>query len=85
MSLDALIPPDQQSGHLVNDLVEACREAWERRRRNSKYGGDVIAALHRELRSWREFEHLTGIPHSSARRWANPPPTVDETPDQPED
>lgn len=79
-ALEELLPADRRTGNLADDLAAAARTAMERRVRNSELGGAVIAALYRELKarggSWRDLEHLTGIPHGTARRWATPPPTV---------
>ena len=73
-ALDELLPADQRTGDLTRDLATAVRNAMERRKNNSRWGGAVIHALHRELGSWRGLEDLTGIPQATARRWAEPPP-----------
>ncbi|MGW3473439.1 hypothetical protein ACWDKQ_34435 [Saccharopolyspora sp. NPDC000995] len=78
-ALDQLVPADQRSDDLVHDLTAAARTAMQRRIDNSRWGGAVLAALHRELGSWRQLEALTGIPQATARRWATPPPGT-ETP-----
>ena len=72
-ALDELLPPDSRTGDVREDLIEAVRTAMQRRKDNSRRGGAVIAALHRELGSWRQLEELTGIPQATARRWAAPP------------
>jgi hypothetical protein len=73
-ALDELLPPDRRSGDHVEDLVEAAREARRRRANNTKWGGLVIGALHRELDSWRRLAAVTGIPLRTARNWSTPPP-----------
>lgn len=73
-ALNELLPPSRQTGNLETDLAEAARIAMRRRIDNSRWGGAVIGALHREIGSWRQLEDLTGIPHATARRWAAPPP-----------
>ncbi|WP_406267399.1 hypothetical protein OH799_22260 [Nocardia sp. NBC_00881] len=73
-ALNELLPPGRQTGDLREDLAEAARTAMRRRIDNSRWGGAVIAALHRDLQSWRQLEEVTGIPHATARRWATPPP-----------
>lgn len=78
-ALDELLPPQAQSGDLAADLVAAARTAMRRRIDNSRWGGAVIGALHRELHSWRRLEQVTGIPQATARRWASPPPETDNT------
>lgn len=72
-ALNELLPADQRTGDLVQDLAKAARIAMDRRIRNSQLGGAVIEALHDQV-SWRELERLTGIPQATARRWAGPPP-----------
>lgn len=80
-ALNALIPPDQQTGRLHDDLVTAARTTWQRRVENSELGGKVLAALHRDVSSWRIVEYATGIPAATARRWATPPtPAAGEPP-----
>lgn len=71
-ALAALLP--EPTGDLSEDLAAAAKVAMQRRVDNSRLGGAVLAALHRQLHSWREVERVTGIPHATARRWATPPP-----------
>jgi len=78
-ALDELLPADRRTGDPIEDLTQAARVAMQRRIDNSRWGGAVIAALHRELRSWRQLETRTGIPQATARRWAAPPPSAEET------
>jgi hypothetical protein len=73
-ALNELLPADRRTGDPVQDLAQAARTAMKRRVDNSRWGGAVIAALHRELQSWRQLEAVTGIPQATARRWATPPP-----------
>jgi hypothetical protein len=73
-ALNELLPADKRTGDLREDLIEAARTAMRRRVDNSRWGGAVIAALHRDVGSWRQIEELTEIPHATARRWAAPPP-----------
>ncbi len=77
-ALDELLPVPQQTGNLVEDLAAAARCSMQRRIDNSRSGSAVLGALYRELHSWRQVETATGIPYSSARRWAEPPPTAEE-------
>lgn len=79
-ALDALVPPEEQTGKLHEDLVAAARVSWQRRVENSTLGGHVIAALHRDTKSWRIVEYATGIPSATARRWATPPQPADPPP-----
>ncbi len=72
-ALDALLPHDQRSGNLVDDLAEAARRALVWRAVNYRHAGAVIAALHRQLGSWRGLGMAIGVPHATARRWAQPP------------
>jgi hypothetical protein len=84
-ALNELLPTERRTGDLAEDLALAARTAMRRRVDNSRWGGAVIAALHRHLRSWRQLEEVTGIPQATARRWATPPPgaeAADSTPDQ---
>lgn len=74
-ALDALLP-DGPGGDLIEDLCQAAREAMRRRVANSRNGGAVLTALHRAGLSWREIERKTGIPQTTARRWAVPPPQL---------
>jgi hypothetical protein len=73
-ALNELLPADRQTGNPVDDLSQAVRTAMQRRVDNSRWGGAVIAALYRQLHSWRQLEAATGIPQATARRWATPPP-----------
>lgn len=81
-ALDRLVPYDQQTGELTADLVAAAQEALRRREQNTHDGGAVIAALYREVRSWRRLAEETGIKVTTARRWAVPPEHADD--DRPE-
>jgi carboxylesterase type B len=81
-ALDALVPPDQQTGQLHDDLVAAARVTWTRRVENSELGGKVIGALHRDVKSWRIVEYATGIPSATARRWAAPPKLAPAQPNE---
>jgi hypothetical protein len=76
-ALDALVPREQQTGNVRDDLVAAAREAWRRREENTRLGAAVIGALHRDAQSWRVVEYSTGIPRMTARRWATPPQQAD--------
>ncbi len=73
-ALDALVPPDEQTGDLAADLAAAARETMRRRVENSERGGLVIGALHRAAGSWRTVEFVTGIPAMTARAWSRRPP-----------
>lgn len=66
-ALAALLP--ELSGDVDEDLFAAMRRTWEVRLANSEYGGQVVAALHREY-SWRYIERRTGIDQSTLRSWA---------------
>ncbi|MFN2539566.1 MAG: helix-turn-helix domain-containing protein [Mycobacteriales bacterium] len=69
---------DRQTGDLVADLVEGAQEAMRRRQRNTLHGGAVIEALREQAGlSWREIEQRTGIPRTTAQRWAETPPAAD--------
>ncbi|MGH3898969.1 MAG: hypothetical protein ACRDTA_12120 [Pseudonocardiaceae bacterium] len=72
-ALRDLLPDRQQ--HQLNeaDLVAAATEAWRRRHVNTEAGAAVIAALLNLGLSYRRIEELTGIPSSTANRWARPP------------
>ena len=74
-ALDQLLG-DARTGDLHDDLVNACKETMRRRAENSRHGGQVLAALHRQVGSWRVVEYATGIPWSTARTWATPPDSV---------
>lgn len=76
-ALDELVPRDQQSGDVAADLAAAGREAMRRREENTRLGGAVLAALYRDTQSWRTLSYLTGIPVTTARRWAVPPMEAD--------
>lgn len=71
-ALDELLPPERQTGDRMRDLSDAARVAMQRRKDNSRQGGAVLAALNRRV-SWRRIESMTGIPETTARRWATPP------------
>ena len=75
-ALDSLLAPHERTGDRRADLITAARRALERRVRNTRDGGAVIAALHNLGLSWREIERETGIPQATARRWHEPPQTA---------
>lgn len=81
-ALDNLLSGDWSEDTLINDLARAARESLHRRAANSRDGGAVLVELHRQVQSWRRVEELTGIPRTTAQRWAEPPPCVrgDERP-----
>lgn len=84
-ALNVLVPRDQQTGDLVADLTSAAQEAWRRRQENTALGGAVLAALYRDAQSWRTVSYITGIPTTTARRWAVPPVEADaDRPEVPE-
>lgn len=64
---------DHRTGSRLKDLVLAAREAMQRRIRNSSDGAAVIAALVEAGLSYRTIEAKTGIPKTTAQRWAAPP------------
>jgi hypothetical protein len=76
-ALDALLGP-QRTGDLRADLIAGAKEAMERRKRNTEHGGAVIAALREAGMSWRDIEAATGIPRTTAQRWAEPPERATE-------
>jgi hypothetical protein len=76
-ALDALLGP-QRTGDLRADLIAGAKEAMDRRERNTMHGGAVIAALRDAGMSWRDIETTTGIPRTTAQRWAEPPERVAE-------
>jgi hypothetical protein len=65
--------PDSQTGERRDDLVTAAIEAWRRRHVNTEAGAAVIAALVDLGLSYRKIADLTGIPVTTAHRWAAPP------------
>ncbi len=75
-ALDALLGPER-TGDSRADLIAAAREAMDRRIQNSERGGVVIAALRESGMSWREIETATGIPRTTAQRWADPPERIE--------
>lgn len=74
-ALDALLG-DRRTGDQRTDLIAAAKEAMDRRERNSQHGGAVLAALIEAGLSYRDIERETGIPRSTAQRWAEPPKRV---------
>lgn len=81
-ALNALVPPERQTGDLAEDLAAAARESWSRRGENTRLGGAVLAALYRRTRSWRTVGYVTGIPWATARRWSTPPEQADPGDDE---
>ena len=72
-ALDALLGRNR-TGDYKDDLIAAAREAMERRKRNSEHGGAILGALRDNVGlTWREIADVTGIPASTAYRWAEPP------------
>src|SRR4051794_3629731 len=69
-ALDALVPPDLQTGDVEADLVAAAREAVRRRRQNTLDGGAVLRVLHRGTPSWRRVAtKVGGMSYVTFRRW----------------
>ena len=64
---------NDRTGERQDDLVAAAVEAWRRRHVNTEAGAVVLAALADMGLSYRQIQQLTGIPPSTAHRWANPP------------
>jgi hypothetical protein len=71
-ALEALLG-DQRTGDMHTDLVERLKEAMRQREGNAEHGGAVIAALVDMGLSYRDIEHVTGLPQTTAQRWAMPP------------
>lgn len=71
-ALNALLG-QERTGDLRADLIEAAKEAMQRRQRNSEHGGAAIAEMRAQGMSWREIETATGIARTTAQRWAEPP------------
>ena len=71
-ALDALLG-EARTGDARADLIAAAQEAMDRRERNTQHGGAVIAALVEMGLPYREIEQVTGIPRTTAQRWAIPP------------
>lgn len=63
----------EPSGDERGDLIAAATEAWRRRHANTEAGAAVIGALADSGLSYRQIEELTGIPSTTAHRWARPP------------
>ena len=63
---------ERRTGDVRADLIMGLHEAMRRRDRNTKVGGAVIAALRDEGLSYRDIENATGIPRTTAQRWAVP-------------
>jgi hypothetical protein len=80
-ALRALVPDDQRTGDLREDLVAAAKEVMERRRTNTRLGGAVLGALREQGLSWRQIDKLTGIPWSTARRWHEAIPGTEQQPE----
>jgi uncharacterized protein YerC len=76
-ALDSLLG-SRGTGDRRTDLVAAAREAMARRERNTEDGGAVIAAMLEDGLSYRDIERLTGIPRTTAQRWAVPPPKASD-------
>ena len=72
-ALAELLRNDRTTGERQDDLVAAAVEAWRRRHVNTEAGAAVLAALADMGLSYRQIQQLTGIPPSTAHRWANPP------------
>lgn len=76
-ALDALLG-DRRSGNTTGDLIAGAREAMRRREQNTVHGATVITGMVTAGMSYREIERATGIPKSTAQRWADPPPRAAE-------
>lgn len=71
-SLDALLPPEEQTGDSRRDLVEAAHAMIRRMNQHeadTMHAGAIFNALYRDIRSWRRIQALTGIPFTTARYW----------------
>lgn len=71
-ALNALLPPDLQTGDLRADLRAAFAESRRRREANSENGGRIIAEMHAELQSWDLTAEELGEPITTLRRWSEP-------------
>jgi hypothetical protein len=71
-ALEALLG-GQRTGDMRTDLIEGLKEAMRGRERNAERGGVVLAALVDMGLSYRDIEHVTGLPQTTAQRWAIPP------------
>lgn len=65
--------PQGRTDQRHDDLVAAAVETWRRRRVNTEAGAAVIAALIDSGLSYRQIAELTGIPVTTAHRWAVQP------------
>ena len=74
----AVIALIEQAPLEADDLVTAIRASMRRRVENSRHGGLVISALHRNGMSWRAMERATGIPQSTLRSWIDAPPATED-------
>ena len=70
----------RRTGDVRADLIMGMNEAMQRRERNTELGGAVIAALRDEGLSYRDIENATGVPRTTAQRWAVPPKRVGPPP-----
>jgi hypothetical protein len=71
--LDALLPPDRQTGDSRRDLIEAAQVVSRRMHQHDvdvTYLGAIFNALYRDVRSWRRIGKLTGFAFTSCRYWA---------------
>jgi hypothetical protein len=71
--LDALLPPEEQTGDSRRDLVEAAQVVSRRMRQHeldTAYVGAVYNALYRDVQSWRRIAKMTGTSFTTARYWA---------------
>jgi hypothetical protein len=71
---------ERRTGDVRAGLIMGMNEAMRRRERNTELGAAVIAALRDEGLSYRDIENATGVPRTTAQRWAAPPKRVGPPP-----
>lgn len=71
-ALNALLPPDQQTGDLRADLRAAFAESRRRHEEDTESRGRIVAELHAELQSWTQTAKDLHEPITTLRRLAQP-------------
>jgi hypothetical protein len=78
-ALAQLLAEGERSGDVYADTVAGVKRALERRKSNTRHGGVAIEALRDRGLTWRQIKTATGVDKETARRWALPPSTEDES------
>ena len=68
-ALDDLVPPDRQTGDIVQDVRAGMAETMRRREHNTEVGGRIFAVAYRVFGSWDKVAEEAGVPKPTVYLW----------------